>query len=341
MFVKGEYVSITDMISDTLEGYEKTQESMHEIETIAKQSKMLANNAAREFGRLEMAGNVQIITQQIKSFAKSSMEINERNKEHVEELVHNINHMVGVRTADVASDLIEKIERSLFERKSNVEAWASFEVFKDYAKDPSEENCRKIAKTLKNLHRIYGLYYDIFFADEAGIVKAAAVREEANGRDISNTEWFKETKNSEDAIVTDMHVSEAVHEYVVSYSIRILDDDGKFIGVLTTRFDWNHILKLIDDTKISGHGEIYLINKDGLVIAARERELIFHKNMLLECQGAQTILANEMDKLYGYAIEVNEQEQLTRVLGYAKSQGYLKYQGMQWAVLALENIKEV
>lgn len=339
MFVKGANRNITDLINSTLNGYIRTQESMHEIDDIARQSKMLANNAAREFGRIEAADNIQIITQEIKRFALTSKEINQRNKEHVEGLIHEINHLVGVRTADVASDLIEKIERSLFERNSNVKAWASFEIFKDYAKEPTEENCKKISKTLKNLHGIYEIYYDLFFADKDGIVRAAAVHEADNGRDISRYDWFQNAKHSDEVVVTDMHVSEVLHEYVVSYSCKIVDDQGQFIGVLTTRFDWNHILQLVDRTKISENGEVYLINKDGLVIAARERELIFHKNMLLECQGAQTILMDDKDKLYGYAIEVNEEEQLTRVLGYAKSQGYLQYQGMQWAVLALENIR--
>ena len=62
MFKKGQKNDITEMIKGTLEEYNKTQESMREIDNIAMQSKMLANNAAREFGRMDMGG-FQIITQ--------------------------------------------------------------------------------------------------------------------------------------------------------------------------------------------------------------------------------------------------------------------------------------
>lgn len=338
MFVKGKKNDITGMIQDTLEGYIKTQESMHEIDQIANQSRMLANNAAREFGRMDMGG-FQIVTQEIKRFAETNRKTNQRNKDNVEALNAEINNLVGLRTADVAYDLIDKIDRNLFERNCDVQAWATFETFKDYFKSPSEEGRRKVNATLKNLHRIYEVYYDMFLADKDGIIVGAAVHEEGNGRDISKEPWFVDAKNSDGVVVTDMHMSKFLQKYVVSYSSKVVDDDGVFMGVLSIRFNWNYILDLIDESKISNNGEVYLINKKGQVIAARERELIFHKNMLLECQGAQTILAEDKNESYGYALEVNEQDQLTRVLGYAKTKGYNQYKGQEWAVLALENIR--
>lgn len=71
MFQKGEKKDITDMIQDMLDGYNKTQESMHEIDNIAKQSRMLANTAAREFGRMGgMSGGFQIIRRKLKIFQR-------------------------------------------------------------------------------------------------------------------------------------------------------------------------------------------------------------------------------------------------------------------------------
>lgn len=338
MFIKGKKNDITSMIQDTLEGYIKTQDSMHEIDQIANQSRMLANNAAREFGRMDMGG-FQIVTQEIKRFAETNRKTNQRNKENVEALNAEINNLVGLRTADVAYDLIDKIDRNLFERNCDVQAWATFETFKDYFKNPSEEGKKKINATLKNLHRIYEVYYDMYLADRNGIIVGAAVHEEGNGRDISKESWFVDARDSDGVVVTDMHMSKFLQKYVVSYSCKVVDEDGTFMGVLSIRFNWNYILDLIDESKISNNGEVYLINKEGQVIAARERELIFHKNMLLECQGAQTILSEDKNESYGYALEVNEQDQLTRVLGYAKTKGYNQYKGQEWAVLALENIR--
>lgn len=340
MFKKGQKNDITEMIKGTLEEYNKTQESMRVIDNIALQSKMLANNAAREFGRMDMGG-FQIITQEIKRFAQSNHEANQKNKANVESLNAELNNLIGLRTADVAYDLIDKIDRNLFERNCDVRAWADRDSFKYYLQQPSEEGKKKVNAALKRLHGIYMVYYDIFLADKNGIVVGTAIHEEGIGKDVSKASWFTDARDSDHVIVTDMHVSELLQEYVVSYSCKVVDEQGNFLGVLSTRFNWNYILQLVDESKISSNGEVYLINKDGLVIAARERELIFHKNMLLECQGAQSILSENRDEKYGYALEVNEMQQLTRVLGYAKTKGYLDYLGQQWAVLALENIRTI
>lgn len=340
MFQKGEKKDITDLIQDMLEGYNKTQTSMHEIDNIATQSRMLANTAARELGRMGgMAGGFQIITQEIKNFSEANRTTNQKNMKNVEALNTEINSMLGVRTADVAYDLIDKIDRNLAERYCNVQVWCTFEAIIRYAKEDTPHRKEDVMHLLKSLHKIYAVYHDIFMVDRNGTIVAAAEREEYIGRDVSQKDWFLAAKEQENVVVSDLHYSKVIDDYVVSYTNRIVDEDGTFLGVITTRFNWENILAMIDETKIGKKGEVYLINKDGMVIGARDRGLIFRKNMLLECQGAQTILAGEVKENYGYAIEMNEQAQLTRILGYAKTKGYNSYKGQEWAVLALENIR--
>lgn len=339
MFYKGKQREITELIAGMLDGYIETQKSMHEIDEIAEQSRMLAINAARELGRSEMAGGFQIITQEIKNFSQANLRTNQENKENVEHLNEEISNMVGVRTADVAFDLIDKIDRNLFERHCDVQAWASMAVVVAFAKERKEEQGRVAYQVLKKLYDIYEVYHDIVITDPDGVILLNVAGPQGAGQDVSEKEWFQKAKEQEEVYVTDMHYSKALKDFVVSYSCRIVDEKGTFCGVLTTHFNWNYILDLIDETKISKKGEVYLINRTGEVIGARERELIFHKNMLLECQGAQTILEGSADEDYGYALEMNEQAQLTRVLGYAKTRGYNHYQGKEWAVLALENIR--
>lgn len=339
MFEKGQQREITDLIENMLDGYIATQNSMREIDMIAEKSKLLAVNSARELGRMEMAGGFQIITQEIKVFANENLKANEKNKENVETLNDEISNMVGVRTADVACELIDKIDRNLFERYCDVQAWAVLAVVQAVAKNHTPELGRKATEVIQNLLRIYEVYNDIVIVDKDGKVIADAVNENAVGKDVSTEEWFQQAIVTEEAYVTDLHYSKFLQKYIVSYSARILDEEGNITGVLATHFNWDYILDMIDSTKISRKGEVYLINEKGQVIGARERELIFHKNMLLECQGAQTILSGDKKEDYGYALEMNEKQQLTRVLGYAKTKGYNKYRGKAWAVLALENIR--
>lgn len=339
MFEKGQQREITDLIENMLDGYIATQNSMREIDTIAEKSKLLAISSARELGRMEMAGGFQIITQEIKVFANENLKANEKNKENVEALNEEISNMVGVRTADVASELIDKIDRNLFERYCDIQAWAVLAVVQAFAKNKTPELERKATEVIQNLLRIYEVYNEIVIVDIEGNIIAGAANESIVGKNVSGEEWFQQAVVSEGAYVTDLHYSQFLQKYIVSYSSRILDEEGNTVGVLATHFNWDYILYMIDVAKISRKGEVYLINETGQVIGARERDLIFHKNMLLECQGAQTILSGDKQEDYGYALEMNEKQQLTRVLGYAKTRGYNKYEGKAWAVLALENIR--
>lgn len=339
MFIKEEESNISTLIHGMLESYNRTQDSMHEIDEIAKQSKQLAVTTVGEIKKAHNSDDFMLIAQGIRSFSDSNKKANERNKQNVEQLNEKMNRMIGVRTADVALDLIDKIDRNLFERNCDVQAWAAFEAIRTFATTPSFENKEAALQLLKDLHRIYEVYHDIFLADQNGIVIAAAKRMEHIGKDVNQEEWFLGAKSQDDgAYVTDLHFSGLINDYVVSYSCKVRDAHNNFVGVLTTRFHWKYILEMIDETKIGLNGEIYLINKDGQVIGARDRDLIFNKNMLLECQGAQAILADDSSKLYGCATEKNSKNQLTRVLGYAKTKGYNSYKGQGWAVLALENM---
>ncbi|MBQ1689512.1 MAG: hypothetical protein II073_09570 [Lachnospiraceae bacterium] len=339
MFQKGEQHDITCLIENMLEGYNATRKSMQEIDKIAEESKMLAISAARELGRMEAAGGFQIITQKIKVFAADNYNTNQQNKENVNRLNEQISNMVGVRTADVAADLIEEIERNLFERYCNVQAWASMADSVQFATHPTDVQYQEKATNLiEKMCSTYKVYHDILLLDKAGKVLTCAKKKDLIGSSMEDATWYQKDSDI-NTYVSDLYYDTTWENYTVVFCSKIFAEDGSVIGTVATVFDWQYILDMIDHTKIGKKGEIYLINKQGQVIGARDRELIFHKNMLLECQGAQTILAGDLEQEYGYALEKNDNQELTRVLGYAKTSGYEYYQGKEWAVLALENIR--
>ena len=213
MFQKGEKKDITDLIQDMLEGYNKTQTSMHEIDNIATQSRMLANTAARELGCMGgMAGGFQIITQEIKNFSEANRTTNQKNMQNVEALNTEINSMLGVRTADVAYDLIDKIDRNLAERYCNVQVWCTFEAIIRYAKEDTPHRKEDVMHLLKSLHKIYAVYHDIFMVDRNGTIVAAAEREEYIGRDVSQKDWFLAAKEQENVVVSDLHYSKVIDD---------------------------------------------------------------------------------------------------------------------------------
>ena len=337
MFQKGQDKDITVLIQNLLKDYVQTIDSMHTIDKIAEKSKMLAINSAIEAARLGKAGaGFSVIAQEIQNFADSNRLANQENKSNIVGLNGEINSIVGVRTADVAFDLIDKIDRNLFERNCDVQAWATFEAVVEYAKEASEELKEKVIGLLHNLYEIYEVYYDIFMTDRDGKIVAAAERTEQIGRNASETAWFQGAKNTEECFVEDMHASELIGAHVVSYSCRIVDQEGTFLGVLSTRFNWNFIYDILDKAKISPKGEIFVINKQGLVIAAKDKRAVLKQDLLQTYPIVKPVLREEE---YGYALEMDDQNRLQSVLGYARTKGYNNYAGKGWSVVVVEHMK--
>lgn len=51
------------------------------------------------------------------------------------------------------------------------------------------------------------------------------------------------------------------------------------LGIISTRFNWKFILNIISSAKVSYSGEIFIINKDGLVIASKNKDDILKKRL--------------------------------------------------------------
>lgn len=132
-----------------------------------------------------------------------------------------------------------------------------------------------------------------------------------------------------------MHYSDFIKEYAVSYSCKVVDEKGNFIGVLSTRFNWSYIYDIIEKAKISEAGDVFLVNKSGMVIASRDRQGILKKNILETYPEINELLKKEE---YGYAIELGNNDNLKRVLGYAHTRGYNNYPGKDWSVVVIEQV---
>lgn len=130
---------------------------------------MLSLNSSSEAARAGAQGRgFAVIATEIQRFSDQSKAANNESLITIKDLNTQINSVIGVRTADVAYDLIDKIDRNLFERNCDVQAWATFDRIVDYAMNPSEEKKKGVISLLHNLYEIYEVYYDIIMADKEG-----------------------------------------------------------------------------------------------------------------------------------------------------------------------------
>ncbi|MBQ8043824.1 MAG: cache domain-containing protein, partial [Clostridia bacterium] len=263
---------------------------------------------------------------------KQSQDATNEGRKHMKDLNADINSVVGVRTADVAYDLMDKIDRSMYERKSDVTAWARLRPVKELAENFSTEKQEEVSELLNEYIDVFDVYKDIIVTDAEGKVIAVGDNKEYIGKSYSNEEWFKRCMRQNDIFISDMYYSEKLKDYTMSFSCPIVNASGKKIGVLSSRLNWEAVYDIIDRAKIGVTGEVYVINKTGEVIASKNRMDILNRNLTDAYSAARDVISG---KEYGYEIEEINGE-ITAIIGYAYTKGYKTYSGKEWSVVVKE-----
>ncbi|MGN0738584.1 MAG: cache domain-containing protein [Treponema sp.] len=316
-----------------LSDYGMLRNSLKEIENQSQNIRILSFNSSIEAARAGNAGKgFHIISQEIRKISENNKAVNDACNSVVDEIEKQMNDLIGIRTADVAFDTIDKIDRNLFERYCDVQAWATFGKIIEACKNPDAENCRRAQATLSHLVKIYEVYYDIILTDVSGKVITCGVRDNLAGTDFSDKDWFAEVMRTGAPFYTDMYFSKTIDNYVMTYSSPVLDSDYNIVGVISTRFNWKFVLDIIDRAKIAKTSSIRLVNNDGIVIGSAKRDEILKMNV--RTSDAFTEIKNGTK--YGFCF--SRQTAMTKAItGFAKTSGYNAYPGKEWSVIIEEN----
>ncbi|AKL94419.1 putative protein DUF1745 [Clostridium aceticum] len=324
--------NVSFLLSELKEANKNMANVVKSIEQITSQTKLLSLNSAIEAARAGEGGRgFSVVAQEIQKLADRSSEANKKSNMLIGNIQEKANEVIAVRTADLAFDIIDKIDRNLFERNCDVQAWATFHFIKNALIEKSNENTEGAINLINRILDIYEVYYDLFLVDINGDMVATGRDKSLIGTNKAHTEWFKNTIEKNDVYVTDMYYSQDVKGYTISYSCPVRDGNGKILGVFSTRFDWKFIYDIIDNAKISEKGNIYVINKEGVVIASNDRTRILKEN-LNHFKAVQAVLKGDE---YGYTLEKDKSGRM-QLIGYAHTKGYNAYKGKQWSVIVNE-----
>ena len=248
-----------------------------------------------------------------------------------------------------AKAIMDKIDRNLFERYGDVQAFALSEPARSM-------NPKRISDFISDMMPAYAPNYDLMMVvDIKGRLVAANVSDKAGqpidtsalrGRNFSEVEWFKsavsgETKAGE-AIVQDMHIDADLAKNlnsngkVMTFTAPIKDKStGKILGVWTNHMSWNDVvgtivndeLKQIKSDSIS-QAFIYIVDHLGTYI--------------LHPKGEENELKQKMDEiaLGGKPGEFHVLSRKVPSTGYEgtlieaviSSAGYSSYLGKGWKI---------
>lgn len=322
------------LLSELKDANQEMGQVIESIRQIAQHTNLLSLNSAIEAARAGEAGRgFSVVADEIKKLATSSLASTKESTKIIENIQSKANEIMAVRTADVAYDTIDKIDRNLFERNCDAQAWAGFDKVKNCFCTTDSDRFSVTNVLLKKLVDIYEVYLDLYVLDYEGTIVAAGVHHKFIGQNMADKVWFKDAKLANAISVSDLYLSTIGKDlHTVAYTCPIRSDDGRVLGYFFTRFNWNFIYDIIESARIGKNGDISIINKAGYVIACRSRKGILSDN-LKHLNAAQQAMKGET---YGYVFE--KELKATKIYGFAHTRGYNAYKGKNWSALVSETL---
>lgn len=312
---------------------------MDEIQAVTNTTKILALNALIEAMRAGEAGRgFAVVAQEVKAISERITGIGEELRAQMAVQTDELNtlgkglvsQLRGGRLADLALNMIDIIDRNLYERSCDVRWWATDSAVVECAADPSEANRRHAAQRLGVILGAYTVYLDLWVVDAKGVVLANGHPDRYRrpvGSSVASESWFREamtTRSGTDFAVADIGTNEPLDRATVAtYATAIRaggEENGAVLGVLGIFFDWESQSQgVVDSVRLTDEERprtrCLLVDSRHRVIAASDRRGVLTENFPLRTGGL------------GHGSYLDDKG---HVVGFAVTPGYETYKGLGW-----------
>ncbi|TAN58309.1 MAG: chemotaxis protein [Rhodospirillales bacterium] len=309
------------------------------IKTVTGATKILALNALIEASRAGeagkgfavVAGEVKTISTQI---ASVTQELENELTTRVLELTRlgelMVSHVRGTRLTDLAFNMIEIIDRNLYERSCDVRWWATDSALVDCLSQGSTASADWASRRLGVILDSYTVYLDLWVADAEGRVVASGrpERYRAIGSDVSRQAWFQDAMNTRDGndfAVADIAVNDVLGGVPVATYATAIREGGhantKPLGALGIFFDWEAQARtVVEGVRLTPEEKdrtrCLLVDSNGRVIASSDGRGILSESFRLQGGGDESMGSYTGEK--------------GRIVGFAQTPGYETYRGLGW-----------
>lgn len=323
-----------DIIRLTAEVSRVTDEKIDQIDSITRQTNLLALNARIEAARAGDEGKAfAVVAQEMGSVSHDIIRVSQELKQAIAQNLSVMKDIIdrfrGARSSDLALNIIEIIDRNLYERSCDVRWWATDSAVVTAAENPNRENCTYASSRLATILRAYTVYLDIWIVDATGKVLASGKPEKyasVKVANVSTSGWFQDalrTQSGDDFAVADIAVNATLDNApVATYATAIREggkNDGRIIGVLGIFFDWAPQ----SETVVTGVG-------------LEEEERHTARVLILDAKHRIIAASNGaglLSETYPLEIETGARGYYQRngkLIAYSLTPGYETYKGLGW-----------
>jgi hypothetical protein len=327
-----------DILGLALQVSRVTSEKISQIETIMRQTRLLALNARIEAARAGASGAAfGVVAHEMGSVSDHITEVAQELRSEVQANVARIEtiggemlvNFRGARLQDIALNAVEIIDRNLYERSCDVRWWATDSSVVEALETPGPNQAGHASNRLATILRSYTVYLDLWVVDASGRVVANGRPQtypSVAGLDVSRESWFREAMSTRDGdayVVGDVERSVALGGApVATYATAIrkgAQADGQALGALGIFFDWApQAATVVEGVGLSEEekesARVMLLDGRGRVIAASDGAGVL----------TETYDLGEERSPRGYFVDGE------RLVAHALTPGYETYKGLGW-----------
>jgi methyl-accepting chemotaxis protein len=271
-----------------------------------------------------------------------------------------------------ASNIMDVIDRNLFERYGDVQAFANTSTARSFAAEPTS-SIASIQAMMNSNMALYQVYKLMIFVDTAGVVRAVNSKDKSGtslasaaliGTSVADQSWFKNAMagnmlpgkpTSGGAVVENPFRSNQVSRaygddgYVMPFATAVRDENGAALGVWVNMLDFKTIEDMVTVSyqKLKALGlptsELTVLDGQGNIIVDWDPHFkqwtrykrdfsILGKLNLVDKKVDAAVLAIK-DRKTGSVISMHARKKIEQLSGYAASQGAYDFPGLGWAVL--------
>ena len=259
--------------------------------------------------------------------------------------------------SDLAFNGSDKIDRNLFERYGDVQAFAKSDPARSM--DPARlqawmDTMMGTYTPIYRLMAVADLDGNVIAANRVDLDGKALDTASLIGLDVSSADWFKTASGGKLAdgvsLVEDLHADDLLAKVygadasdAMSFSYPIKDDAGKIVGVWTNRFNWGVVQSIVDDVTKRAYDsgatttQLTIVDPKGLVLLSPVPADSLTRNLAQDPAVIAASTDGATGSLDGTALDGSGRPQL---VGYVHSAGYSVYPGIGWSVVATQDRSE-